>query len=72
MPFKRDHGGGAVGVGGFVVHSTLDWYRNVFLFVCAVVSSIMGTHTHVRGYTRLCLYVAEFFVVLDCECERVT
>ena len=49
-----------MGVWGFVVHSTLDWYRNVFLFVCAVVSSIVGTHTHVRGYTRLCLYVAEF------------
>jgi hypothetical protein len=63
---------GAVGVWGFVVRSTLDLYRNVFLFVCAVVSSIVGTHTHVRGNTRLCLYVAELFVVLDCECEMVT
>lgn len=63
---------GAVGVWGFVVRFTLDWYRNMFLFVCAVVSSIVGTHTHVRGYTRLCLYLAELFVVLDSECERVT
>ena len=62
---------GDVGVWGSVVRSTLDWYRNVFLFVCVVVSSIAGTHSHVRGYTRLCLYLAELFVVLDCECERV-
>jgi hypothetical protein len=55
VPFEGEHGVGGCGGGGFVVRFTLDWYRNVFLFVCAVVSSSVGTHTHVRGDTRLCL-----------------